>query len=232
MSVWSRISQVLGALRSGAPFSEIFAYFKQKPEKSVAFTIAVIALGAKMAKADGRVTRDEVAAFREIFTIPQADMENAARVFDLARQDVAGFEIYAQRIRDMFEADAPTLRNLMESLFHIALADGVYHPNENDFLHQVARIFGLKEQEFRSIRTRFTPTAEADCYDVLGVSPKDDLETIRAAWRRAVRETHPDRLIAQGLPEEAVKLGEKRLIALNRAWEQISDHHPQSSQDG
>lgn len=225
MSIWSRIAEALSALATGEGLREVFDRLRTPPERSVGFTIAVIALGAKMAKADGLVTRDEVAAFREVFTIPPSELDNAARVFDMARRDVAGFEDYATRIRTMFEADADTLRDLIEGLFHIAMADGEYHPAENAFLERVADIFGLDARTFRAIRTRFVPGAEPDCYDVLGVTPADDLPTIRAAWRAAVRDTHPDRLLSRGLPEEAIKLAEKRLIAVNRAWENISENH-------
>lgn len=223
MSIWSRIAEALAALRAGKSLADIFDRLRSPPERSIAFTIAVIALGAKIAKADGRVTRDEVTVFREIFVIPKEEEAHAARLFNLARQDVAGFEDYARRIARMFDDGEGTLTDLMEGLFHIAIADGAYHPNENDFLHQVAAIFGLSDRDFRSIRTRFVPDAEPDPFDVLGIDPTVSLEEARAAWRRLVRETHPDRMMARGLPEEAVLMAEKRLIAVNRAWEQISE---------
>ena len=182
----------------------------------------MIALGAKMAKADGQVTRDEVTAFREVFHIPREEEANAARLFNLARQDVAGFEEYAHRIARMFNSAEGTLTDLMEGLFYIAVADGEYHPNEDDFLHRVATIFGLSERDFRSIRTRFVPDAEPDPHEVLGIDPDATLSEARAAWRRMVRDSHPDRMMARGLPEEAIRMAEKRLIAVNRAWEQIS----------
>tara|TARA_R110002072_G_scaffold162629_1_gene314664 strand:- start:891 stop:1571 length:681 start_codon:yes stop_codon:yes gene_type:complete len=221
MSLWSRILDVLASLAPGEALSGLFDRLRTPPDRSVAFTIAVIALSAKMAKADGLVTRDEVSAFREVFTIAPSEIDNAARVFDMARTDVAGFEEYARRIQKMFADDTDTLRDLMEGLFHIAMADGTYHPAEDDFLTRVAQIFRLSEREFRSLRTRFVPGVEPDCHEVLGVAPDAPMEDIRAAWRAAVRETHPDRLMARGLPEEAVKLAEKRLIAINRAWEKI-----------
>ncbi len=223
MSIWSRIADALSALTSGEPLSEVFERLRTPPERSVAFAIAVIALGAKMAKADGQVTRDEVTAFREIFHIPKEEEQNAARVFNMARTDVAGFEIYANRIHDMFGKGDPALSDLLEGLFHIALADGTYHPAEDDFLHHVSDIFEIPEREFRALRTRFVPDAAPDPWDVLGVDPQTPIEEVRKAWRALVRETHPDRMMARGVPEEAVKLAEKRLIAINRAWEEISE---------
>ncbi len=222
MSIWTRITEAVSALAKGEGLSAVFDRLRSPPERSVAFTIAVIALGAKMAKADGLVTRDEVTAFREVFQIAREDEAGAARVFNLARQDVAGFEDYATRIRRMFDGQDGTLCDLMEGLFHIAMADGQYHPNEDDFLRRVAEIFGLQEGDFRRLRSRFVTDAEPDPYDVLGVSPDMEIREIRKVWQKHVRESHPDRMIARGVPEEAIKLAEKRMVDINRAWEEIS----------
>ena len=222
MSIWTRIADALSALRAGQALSDVFDRLRSPPERSVAFTIAVIALGAKMAKADGRVTRDEVAAFREVFHIPPEDEAHAARVFNLARQDVAGFDTYARRIAAMFSDTEAALCDLMEGLFHIAVADGNYHPGEDDFLAEVAAIFGISDRSFRSMWARLVPGAEPDPFEVLGVPADAKPEVIRAAWRAAVRDAHPDRMLARGVPKEAIRLAEKRLIAINRAWEMIN----------
>ncbi|MEM9968970.1 MAG: molecular chaperone DjiA [Pseudomonadota bacterium] len=222
MSIWTRITEALAALASGEGIAAVLERLKAPPERSVAFTIAVIALGAKMAKADGLVTRDEVTAFREVFQIAEEDMENAARVYNLARQDVAGFEEYARRIAVMFDGHAEMLHDVMEGLFHIAIADGTYHPNENAFLEDVAHIFGLSENGFASLKARFVPNTTPLPHVVLGIAPDATLTEARAAWRRLVRDNHPDALIARGLPQEAIRLAEKRMIDINRAWEILS----------
>lgn len=227
MSIWSRIAEAIAALTAGEGLAAVFDKLRSAPEHSVGFTIAVVALGAKMAKADGLVTRDEVAAFREIFVIPPEDEKNAARVFNLARQDVAGFEDYARRIASMFNhadhlhhADA-TLYDLIEGLFYIAVADGNYHELEDTYLARVADIFGLSDRDFKGLRARFVTDAEPDPFDVLGVEPGTPTDEVRAAWRQMVRDSHPDRMMARGVPEEAIRMAEKRLIAINRAWEKI-----------
>ena len=227
MSIWTRIAEALSALAQGEPLSTVFDRLKgqvdHQPELSVGFTIAVIALGAKLAKADGQVTKDEVTAFRQVFTIEESETANAARVYNMARQDVAGFDAYARKIAAMFgPAHRDVLEDLMEGLFLIALADGRYHPRENEVLHEVARIFGLSENSFRSLRASFVEGAPRDPYDVLGIPPDTPIDAARAAWKRAVKESHPDRMLARGVPEEAIKLAERRLIALNAAWEEIS----------
>ena len=221
MSLWKRIADALAALAQGEGLSAVFDKLRTPPERTIGFTIAVIALGAKMAKADGLVTRDEVTAFRQVFHIPASEIQNAARVFDLARKDVAGFDLYAARIRDMFGAGHQALVDLLEGLFYIAVADGRYHPNENVFLEEVARIFGVQSRDFVNMRARFVPDENPDPYCVLGIDPTANAETVRQAWRALVREYHPDRMIARGVPEEAMKLAEKRLIQANWAYEEI-----------
>ena len=222
MSLWTRISEALAALTQGEGLASVFERLKTPPERSVGFTIAVIALGAKMAKADGQVTRDEVMAFRSVFAIPPEEEANAARVFNLARQDVAGFDAYARKIAAMFGPGERVLVDLVEGLFHIAMADGSYHPHEDAFLREVARIFGLTDRCFRALQGRFVPDIAPDPYDVLGVAPDAPMAEIKAAWRQAVRESHPDRLAARGVPPEAVRLAEDRLVAVNRAWDEIN----------
>jgi DnaJ like chaperone protein len=222
MSIWTRIGEALAALANGEGLLAVFDRLRTPPERSVAFTIAVIALGAKMAKADGQVTRNEVRAFRDVFVIAPEEEDNAARVFDLARQDVAGYDIYARRIKAIYGNDDGTLRDLLEGLFHIAMADGEYHMKEDAFLQEVAAIFGFDQRQFQNIRAQFVPDAERDPYAVLGVDPSMSHGEIRAAWARLVRETHPDQMIARGVPPEAVKLAERRMVMINRAWEDIN----------
>ena len=222
MSIWTRISDALSALAQGESLTAVFEQLRSPPERSVAFTIAVIALGAKMAKADGQVTRDEVTAFRDVFQIARADEEGAARVFNMARTDVAGYQDYARKIARMFSEDSTTLCDLMEGLFHIAMADGFYHPNENEFLEDVSRIFGQTDAQFLALRARFVPDAPNDPYVVLGVSRDMPVSEIRKVWRQLVRDTHPDAMMARGVPEEAIRLAEKKMIDINQAWDDIN----------
>ena len=223
MSIWSRISQALSALAQGESLATIFEKLRSPPQRSVAFAIAVIALGAKMAKVDGLVTRDEVTAFREVFDIRREDEAGAARVFNLARQDVAGYRDYASQIARMFRDDPQTLVDLLEGLFHIAMADGFYHPGEDDFLQNVAEIFGLSSSVFQALRMRFVPDVVPDPYTVLGVPPNMPIEDIRAVWRQLIKDNHPDRMMARGVPEEAIQLAKKRVIDIHQAWEAIRD---------
>jgi DnaJ like chaperone protein len=198
----------------------VFERLTTPPERTVAFTIAVIALGAKMAKADGRVTRDEIAAFRRVFHIPKEEEASAARVYNMARTEVAGFDIYARQMARMFRDRPKVLADLLEGLVFIAAADGEYHPGEADFLAVVAGIFGIDEVEFRAIRARHLP-GESDPWAVLGLTPGTGSKAVRKRYHELVRDLHPDRMIARGVPEEARRLAEQRLATVTNAYGEI-----------
>ncbi len=232
MSIWTRIAEALSALAKGEPLSVVFDRLRTSPlpEQSIGFTIAVLALGAKMAKADGTVTRDEVTAFRRIFTIPEGEEAHAAHVFNLARQDVAGFDAYARKVARLFNPDGRpicaddhhVLVDILEALFQIALADGTYHSGEDAFLTEVADAFGLDDRCFRIVRARLVEGAPRDPYDVLGLPPGASRDEARRAWKALVRDTHPDVMQARGVPAEAMKLAERRMQLINEAWREIS----------
>lgn len=220
MSIWRRIKQAIGALAKGEPLSTVFERLTTPPERTVAFTIAVIALGAKMAKADGQVTRNEVAAFRRVFHIPPDAEASAARIYNLARTEVAGFDLYAAQIARMFRDRPKILADLLEGLVFIAASDGEYHQAEADFLGSVAQIFGVSEAEFRAIRARHLP-GEHDPWAILGLAPGATAEKVRKRYRSLVRDLHPDRMIARGVPEEARRLAEQRLAAVTSAYDEL-----------
>lgn len=217
-SFWRRIvdrmAAFLGARRPAIP-----------PEKSVAFTIAVIALGAKLAKADGRVDKAEVAAFRRVFTIPRSEEKNAGRVFDLARQDVAGYDAWARRIARMFTPGDPVLENVIEGLVIVATADSAMHTAEREMLDEIARIFGVPQATLATIIDRHDPDAACPPCQILGLSPDATLEEGRRRWRELIREHHPDRAIAAGLPKEAIRMAETRTRAINDAWQRFRTIH-------
>ena len=222
MSIWTRIREALGALAKGEPLSAVFEHLTAPPERTVAFTIAVIALGAKMAKADGQVTRDEISAFRRVFHIAPEDEAAAGRIYNMARTEVAGFEGYANQIAHMFRDRPLVLVDLLEGLAFIAGADGLYHPGEAEFLEAVAQIFRIDEAEFRAIRARHLP-GEHDPWAALGLAPGTPADELRAHYRDLVRELHPDRMIARGVPEEARRMAEQRLASITAAYDEVRE---------
>ncbi len=223
MSIWAKISLLIARLtKGGEQLSNIFLKLKTPPEKTAGFTIAVIALSAKMAKADGIVKTEEINAFRQVFHIPKNEEKNASRVFNLAHRDVAGFEIYARKIYKMLYSNSKILEDLLEGLLHIATSDGSYHPSENIFIDEVAKIFKLNEATLLTLKSRYIPEQIPNPFVVLGVTPSWDISSIKRKWKKLVRENHPDKLSARGLPPEALSLANSRLSKINHAWETIN----------
>lgn len=190
-------------------------------QKSVAFTVAMIALSAKMAKADGVVTADEIRAFKELFDVPEGEERNVARLFNLAKQDVAGFDAYARRVAELYPEDPATLEDIVDGLFHIAKADNYVHEAELAYLQEIAEIFGIEAARFEQIQARHVRRDGIDPYAVLGVAVTAGDDEIKKHYRTLVTETHPDQLIARGVPEEFVRIANDRLAAINDAWNRI-----------
>src|SRR6516162_8995376 len=241
MSLVGRIIAVAHDLPFGGPLGELLErvvrYLPHRrhhadgngrdddPRRRIAFTIAVIALGAKMARADGLVTRDEVAAFGEVFQVPPGEEEHVRLVFDLARKSTAGFDSYARQVGRLFATDRAVLEDLLGGLFHIALADGRVCSAEDDYLREVARHFGFDAADYARVRAlNAGPSRDVfeDPYAILGILPGTAMGAVREAYHRLVRESHPDLVIAQGLPPECVALATTRIARINAAYEQIT----------
>src|SRR6201996_7373093 len=227
MSIWGKVSGAAAGMVVGGPVGALVGALAghfivdRDSDPGVTFTIAVIALAGKMAKADGVVTEEEFEIFRHSFGVPPQEEANVRRVFNLARQDVAGYEHYAGQIAQLFVGNPAMLEDVLDGLFEIAKADGVLHPGEAAFLERVAEIFGFAPNEYRRIRaTHFAPEM-TDPYVILGVSYVASEDEIKQTYRRLMRENHPDSLMARGVPAEFVKLANDKLAAINSAYDRI-----------
>jgi len=227
MSVWGKVSGAAAGLFVGGPVGAVVGavvghfFLDQESDPGVTFTIAVVALAGKMARADGVVSEQEFEIFREAFGVPPEEENNIRRIFNLARQDIAGFEYYAGQIAQLFVGNPAMLEDVLDGLFEIAKADGVLHPGEAAFLEKVAEIFGFSPNEYRRIRASHFAPELTDPYVILGVSYVADDEELKQTYRKLVRENHPDSLMARGVPAEFIKLANDKLAAINTAYEKI-----------
>jgi DnaJ like chaperone protein len=227
MSVWGKISGAAAGLLVGGPVGALVGavaghfLFDHQGDPGVTFTIAMIALAGKMAKADGSATPEEFDVFLRIFSVPPQEKANVQRIYNLARQDVAGYESYARQIAQLFVGNPAILEDVLDGLFEIAKADGVLHPAESAFLEHVSEIFGFAPNEFRRIRASHFAPELTDPYVILGVSYVAGEDELRQTYRRLVRENHPDSLIARGVPEEFIRLANDKLASINGAYEKI-----------
>jgi DnaJ like chaperone protein len=227
MSVWGKVSGAAAGLFVGGPVGALVGavaghfFLDRDSDPGVTFTIAVVALAGKMARADGVVTETEFEVFQQVFGVPPEEQANVQRIFNLARQDVAGFEYYAGQIAHLFVGNPAMLEDVLDGLFEIAKADGVLHPEEARFLERVAEIFGFAPNEFRRIRASHFAPELTDPYVILGLSYSADEEELKQTYRRLVRENHPDSLMGRGVPPEFIKLATDKLAAINTAYEKI-----------
>jgi DnaJ like chaperone protein len=228
MRIWDKIADKAAQLGIGGPIGALLGVASPGTDESahpglrqIGFTIGVIALGAKMARVDGKVSETEVAAFRAFFQVPPGEERNVERFFDLAKRDAAGFETYARQVADLFPDAPEILEGVIEGLFGIANADGTIDAAEADYLAKVARIFGLDTARFERAKAAASGVVECEPCVILGIDPIATDEQIREAWLRHVRANHPDRLIAQGLPEEAIAIANRKLALINDAYDRL-----------
>ena len=194
---------------------------EEKSKQKIAFTIGVIVLSAKMAKADGVVTRNEISAFKSMFRVPDHETKNVAKVWDLARKDSSGFEIYARQIAKLFNPSSAVLEGLLGNLICIAKADGEIHRNEKEYLERIAEIFGFDEQKFQNLLGVHGALEEDSPFNVLGIgSSATDVE-IKMAYRELTLKNHPDKLIAEGMPEEFILQANDKMASINNAYNEL-----------
>jgi DnaJ like chaperone protein len=228
MTVWQKISEFAGAIgdAGGGLLGELAHVFGleragQAPVKDIAFTIGVIALSAKMARADGVVSPLEVEAFRRVFHSAPEQVRHVERIFNLAKQDVAGYETYADQIASLLKNDRKLLQDVLEGLMHVATGDGGLHPKEDEFLRNVSQRFGFSESEYRFFRARFVHDND-NPYDVLRLGPDATNEEIKRQYRKLVSDNHPDKLMGRGVPAEFIAIATRKLAAINAAYETIA----------
>jgi len=243
MSIWGKVIGGVAGFAIGGPLGAILgaaaghAVDKAKAAEAVgrlgggdanarqvAFTTGVIVLCAKMAKADGQVTPDEIAAFKRIFQIPPEEQENVGNLFNEARREATGFEPYAQQIASLFSGQPAVLEEILGALFVIAQADGVVHPNELQFVQQVAMIFGFGPHRFEQLKAIYLgggADQESDAYEVLGLTRDATDAEIKKTYRKLTRENHPDKLMAQGMPQEFIDLANDKMATINAAYDRI-----------
>jgi DnaJ like chaperone protein len=193
-------------------------------QKQQLFSIAVVALSAKLAKCDGPVKRAEIDTFRRQFRIPDSGVREIGRLFDLARESTDDFGTYATQLGDAFADNHPMLELVLGSLFAIARCDGAVNAKEQAFLGGVHRAFRLDRTAWDRASGAAPPRPSADepdPYEILGVARSTGGPELRAVWRKLMRENHPDALAARGVPPEFIEKASATVARINAAWDRI-----------
>lgn len=222
MGIWDRIGEAIEIAHKRTLGTALDAFVAMKARRDeAAFSIALIALSAKIARADGFVTDNEVAAFRKFFAFPETEASKVRMIFDLAKQDVAGFDHYVRQVAKIFDDDPVVLEDVIDCLLYVALADGQAHPRELAMLESAAEALKLKPGAWRRLKAAHLGQDQDDPYVILGIGHDADAAALREKYRELMRENHPDALIARGVPPSLVKIAENRTAAINAAYEKI-----------
>jgi len=238
MSIWGKIIGGTAGFALAGPFGAIlgvmagnmfdkskrssFKYQKiSNQQKQSIFALSIITLGAKLAKSDGVVTKDEVEVFKEKFGINPKDMAQVGKIFNEAKKTTYGFESIAQQVAELFQDNKVVREELLNNLFYIAEADGKISSDELSFLRTVSSIFKFSENTFQRIYQARLNDKDSDPYKVLGVKRTDNNEFIKKAWIKLTKEHHPDNLIAKGMPPEFIKQNTKEMSSINSAYDKI-----------
>ena len=198
-------------------------------QKEQIFATSVIALSAKIAKADGNISKSEILAFKKIFEFPKEDEKAISEIFNSAKENIEDYKEIAKQVFDVFRNEKSLLLELLNSLFSIAYADGDLHYKEEIILLEISKIFSFSKSEFDSISNIHSSKNSEEFYNInnsykiLGVTKNSSTEQISIKYKELVKEYHPDRLQGMGLPKEFIELANQKLTAINKAYNDIKN---------
>ena len=216
------IGALIGSMIGGRLSSSRRSGFRQGfAQQQQIFAISLIILTAKLAKVDGYVSKEELIAVKEKLKIPEHEVDQVGKIFNKAKEDSLGYEPYAQQIAQIYGKNSAVLDEVINILFYIAEADGKVSDSEVNYIKNVSNIFGLNTSQFEGIREARVGSHKQNPYVILGCAPNDDLQSIRKKYLKLSKEHHPDVLMSKGLPKELVTESEKKLAAINSAYDKI-----------
>jgi len=236
MSIWGSLIGGMVGLSLGGPFGMLlgsiiggkisraksgarnFGAFAQPQQ---VFALSLIVLSAKLSKADGKVSKEELIAVRDKLKIPENEIEQVGKIFNKAKEESSGYEPYAQQIAQIYRNNLNVLEEVINILFYIAESDGNVSQSELDMIQNIAKIFGLNQSQFNSIKESRKTSDKLNPYIVLESKPEEDMQTIRKKYIKLSKEHHPDTLINKGVPKEVIEESKKKMRIINSAWNQI-----------
>ena len=235
MSIWGSLIGGMIGLSLGGPFGMLLGSIiggkisRAKSRSGMGtfaqpqqvFALSLIVLSAKLSKADGQVSREELIAVKDKLKIPDNELDQVGKIFNKAKEESQGYEPYAQQIAQIYRGNLNVLEEVINMLFYIAEADGNVSKSELEMIESISNIFGLTQTQFESIKESRKSTGKSNPYIVLESNPNDDIQTIRKKYIKLSKEHHPDLLINKGVPKEVIEESKKKMRAINSAWDQI-----------
>ena len=236
MTIWGSLIGGIIGFSFGGPFGALLGSFiggkisspnklfknnYDQNEYQQIFAIALIVLSAKLSKADGLVSKEELTAVKEKLKIPDSEIDQVSKIFNKAKEDTLGYEPYAKQISEIFNRNINVLEEVINILFYIAESDGKVSESEYKMIENIAKIFGLTYEQFESIKESRKSSDKLNPYIVLESNPDDDLSTIRKRYLNLSKQHHPDLLLSKGVPQEVIEESKNKMRAVNNAWDQV-----------
>ena len=235
MAIWGSLIGGMIGLSLGGPFGMLLGSLiggKISRAKSRAglgafaqpqqiFALSLIVLSAKLSKADGQVSKEELIAVKDKLRIPDNELDQVGKIFNKAKEESAGYEQYAQQIAQIYKGNINVLEEVINILFYIAEADGNISDSELQMIEHIAKIFGLSEIQFNSIKESRKSSDKLNPYIVLESKPDDEIDIIRKRYLKLSKEHHPDLLMSKGVPQEVIDESKAKMRSINSAWDQV-----------
>ncbi|MDC0093284.1 TerB family tellurite resistance protein [Alphaproteobacteria bacterium] len=235
MSIWGSLLGGVIGFSFGGPFGALLGSFlggkisRLSSSKKISgqqnaqevFALSLIILSAKLSKADGHVSKEELIAVKEKLQIPDSEIDQVAQIFNKAKDESTGYEPYAKQIAEIFKGNINVLEEVINILFYIAEADGHVSSDEEDMIANIAYIFGLSQKQYQSIKESRKSSDKLNPYIVLESQPTEDLQIIRKKYIKLSKEHHPDLLMSKGVPVEVINESKNKMRAINAAWDQV-----------
>ena len=233
MSIWGSLVGGMIGFSLGGPFGMLLGSLiggkvsrSRRSSKSFAqpqqiFALALIVLSAKLSKADGQVSKEELVAVKDKLKIPEHELDQVGKIFNKAKEESAGYEQYAQQISEIYKGNINVLEEVINILLYIAEADGNVSDQEYKMIQHVSQIFGLNDVQFNGIAEGRKSSDKLNPYVVLESKPDDNLIDIRKRYLKLSKEHHPDLLLSKGVPKEVIEESKNKMRAINSAWDQI-----------
>tara|TARA_B100001540_G_scaffold253671_1_gene230385 strand:+ start:506 stop:1231 length:726 start_codon:yes stop_codon:yes gene_type:complete len=235
MAIWGSLIGGMIGLSLGGPFGMLlgsliggkisrsksrsgFGTFAQPQQ---IFALSLIVLSAKLSKVDGQVSKEELVAVKDKLRIPDNEIDQVGKIFNKAKEESTGYEPYAQQIAQIYKRNTNVLEEVINILFYIAEADGNVSQSELQMIEQIAKIFGLTEIQFSSIKESRKTSDKLNPYIVLESKPHDTIEIIRKRYLKLSKEHHPDLLMSKGVPQEVINESKAKMRSINSAWDQV-----------
>ena len=235
MSIWGSLIGGMIGLSLGGPFGMLLgsllggkisrarsgARMGSFAQPQQVFALSLIVLSAKLSKADGQVSREELTAVKDKLKIPENELDQVGKIFNKAKEESQGYEPYAQQKAQIYRGNLNVLEEVINMLFYIAEADGNVSTSELEMIESISEIFGLSNVQFESIKESRKLSEKSNPYIILESNPNDDIQSIRKKYIKLSKEHHPDLLMSKGVPKEVIEESKRKMRAINSAWDQI-----------